>query len=96
VSAACAADTVIAMRLHGLILIYFFVEVLQDPAVSTRLSDTKAAAEVKALDDFYTMLQNDPNRAFYGFVNSVIVYCMLNGLINPTVIFTARQHSLLC
>jgi protein pelota len=41
-------------------------EVLQDPAVTARLSDTKAAAEVKALEDFYTMLQNDPNRAFYG------------------------------
>lgn len=41
-------------------------EVLQDPAVSARLSDTKAAAEVKALEDFYSMLQNDPNRAFYG------------------------------
>jgi len=35
-----------------------------------RLSDTKAAAEVKALEDFYSMLQNDPNRAFYGFVNN--------------------------
>lgn len=41
-------------------------EVLQDPAISVRLSDTKAAAEVKALEDFYSMLQNDPNRAFYG------------------------------
>lgn len=41
-------------------------EVLQDPAISARLSDTKAAAEVKALEDFYSMLQNDPNRAFYG------------------------------
>ena len=46
------------------------IEVLQDPAVSARLSDTKAAAEVKALNDFYSMLQNDPNRAFYGFVNN--------------------------
>lgn len=41
-------------------------EVLQDPVIGARLTDTKAAAEVKALDDFYTMLQNDPNRAFYG------------------------------
>ncbi|XP_013398167.1 protein pelota homolog isoform X2 [Lingula anatina] len=41
-------------------------EVLSDPAVTCRLSDTKASGEVKALDDFYQMLQNDPNRAFYG------------------------------
>ena len=69
------------------VLVQCFVEVLQDPAVTARLSDTKAAAEVKALDDFYTMLQNDPNRAFYGFVNSLTVYYVLNGLLNPTLLF---------
>jgi len=41
-------------------------EVLAEPAVVSRLSDTKAAGEVKALDAFYTMLQNEPDRAFYG------------------------------
>ncbi|RUS80038.1 hypothetical protein EGW08_012208 [Elysia chlorotica] len=41
-------------------------EVLADPAITARLSDTKAAGEVKALDDFYTMLQTDPDRAYYG------------------------------
>lgn len=41
-------------------------EVLSDPAVTARLADTKASGEVKALDDFYQMLQNDPDRAFYG------------------------------
>ncbi|KAK7474489.1 hypothetical protein BaRGS_00034243 [Batillaria attramentaria] len=41
-------------------------EVLSDPAVTARLADTKAAGEVKALDDFYQMLQSDPDRAFYG------------------------------
>ncbi|XP_033627141.1 protein pelota homolog [Asterias rubens] len=41
-------------------------EVLSNPAVSARLSDTKAAGEVKALDSFYQMLQNEPDRAFYG------------------------------
>jgi len=46
----------------------YILEVLQDPAISAKLSDTKAAAEVKALDDFYIMLQNDPNRAFYGYL----------------------------
>lgn len=41
-------------------------EVLQDPSVTARLSDTKAASEVKALQDFYAMMQTDPQRAFYG------------------------------
>jgi len=41
-------------------------EVLTDPAISSRLSDTKATSEVRALETFYTMLQNEPDRAFYG------------------------------
>jgi protein pelota len=41
-------------------------EVLQDPAVLVKMSDTKAAGEVKRLEAFYTMLQCEPARAFYG------------------------------
>lgn len=41
-------------------------EVLQDPAVLARLSDTKAASEVKALEQFYQILQVEPAKAFYG------------------------------
>lgn len=41
-------------------------EVLADPAVVSRVSDTKAASEVRALETFYTILQTDPERAFYG------------------------------
>lgn len=41
-------------------------EVLQDPAVTAKMSDTKAAGEVKALENFYTMLQVEPSKAFYG------------------------------
>ncbi|CAN8017044.1 unnamed protein product [Ixodes persulcatus] len=41
-------------------------EILQDPGVQSKLSDTKAAGEVKALDQFYQVLQNEPSRAFYG------------------------------
>jgi len=41
-------------------------EVLSDPSVASRLSDTKATSEVRALASFYTMLQNEPDRAFYG------------------------------
>lgn len=41
-------------------------EVLQDPAVTAKISDTKAAGEVKALEQFYTILQCEPAKAFYG------------------------------
>jgi len=41
-------------------------EVLQDSAVINKISDTKAAGEVKALENFYTMLQCEPAKAFYG------------------------------
>lgn len=54
-----------------LFLCYYYVfvivtEVLADPAVVSRISDTKAAGEVRALETFYTTLQMDPARAFYG------------------------------
>ncbi|EFA12200.1 protein pelota [Tribolium castaneum] len=41
-------------------------EILQDPAVVNKISDTKAASEVKALEVFYTTLQCEPDKAFYG------------------------------
>lgn len=41
-------------------------EVLQEPAVIAKISDTKAASEVKLLESFYTMLQLEPSKAFYG------------------------------
>ncbi|XP_055644336.1 protein pelota [Toxorhynchites rutilus septentrionalis] len=41
-------------------------EILQDPAVVAKMSDTKAAGEVKALEQFYTTLQCEPSKAFYG------------------------------
>ncbi|XP_063701569.1 protein pelota [Culicoides brevitarsis] len=41
-------------------------EVLQDPAVVAKMSDTKAAGEVKILGQFYTTLQMEPAKAFYG------------------------------
>lgn len=44
----------------------YLAEILQDPAVVAKMSDTKAAGEVKALEQFYTMLQFEPAKAFYG------------------------------
>lgn len=43
-----------------------YAEVLQDPAVLSKMSNTKATGEVKALEQFYTMLQHEPAKAFYG------------------------------
>eukprot|EP01111_Echinosteliopsis_oligospora_P009696 TRINITY_DN2887_c0_g1_i1.p1 TRINITY_DN2887_c0_g1~~TRINITY_DN2887_c0_g1_i1.p1 ORF type:complete len:265 (+),score=76.87 TRINITY_DN2887_c0_g1_i1:287-1081(+) len=42
-------------------------EILASPEVSSKLADTKAAGEVKALDEFYATLRDDPSRAFYGW-----------------------------
>ncbi|KAL2919273.1 Translation factor pelota [Polyrhizophydium stewartii] len=42
-------------------------EVLQEPAIQARLSDTKYAREVRTLEGFYKTLANEPAKAFYGF-----------------------------
>ncbi|KAJ2701964.1 Translation factor pelota [Coemansia sp. IMI 203386] len=42
-------------------------EVMRDPQIRSRLADTKATQEVRAMDDFYQMLNNNPDRAFYGY-----------------------------
>ncbi|CAL8096014.1 unnamed protein product [Calicophoron daubneyi] len=42
-------------------------EVLVDPSIQNRLTNTKAAAEVSALNDFYQMMKSDQSRAFYGY-----------------------------
>lgn len=41
-------------------------EVLMDPAVIAKMADTKASGEVRAMETFYTMLQTEPSKAFYG------------------------------
>jgi len=41
-------------------------EILQDPLVLNRLSDTKAAGEMKLLDQFMQLLNDEPDKAYYG------------------------------
>mmetsp|Transcript_32277 Transcript_32277/g.44770 ORF Transcript_32277/g.44770 Transcript_32277/m.44770 type:complete len:379 (-) Transcript_32277:230-1366(-) len=41
-------------------------DVLSVPAVMERIKDTKAGAEVRALNAFYAMMTSNPARAFYG------------------------------
>lgn len=43
-------------------------EVLTDSAIMGKLVNTKAAAEINALNAFYQMLKVDQSRAFYGCV----------------------------
>ncbi|CAI5445811.1 unnamed protein product [Caenorhabditis angaria] len=42
-------------------------EVLETPQVAARLADTKAQAEVKALNQFLELMSTEPERAFYGY-----------------------------
>jgi len=46
---------------------YSLKDILSDPSLQGKLADTKAAAEVRALNRFYEMMKCDPNRAFYGW-----------------------------
>ncbi|KAK0416753.1 hypothetical protein QR680_012661 [Steinernema hermaphroditum] len=42
-------------------------ELLEQPALASKLSDTKAQAETKALNEFYELMSTEPDRAFYGY-----------------------------
>ncbi|CAJ0564059.1 unnamed protein product, partial [Mesorhabditis spiculigera] len=42
-------------------------EVLEDTKVAARLAETKAQGEVKALKQFFDLMANDPDRAYYGY-----------------------------
>ncbi|KAJ2162286.1 Translation factor pelota [Coemansia sp. RSA 552] len=44
-------------------------EVMRDPQIKARLADTKSAQEARAIDRFYQMLNDDPDRAFYGYAD---------------------------
>ncbi|GFT04209.1 protein pelota homolog [Nephila pilipes] len=76
---ALKADNKIILENKGLFVLvhsssgfkHSLKEVLADPAIANKLADTKAAGEVKCLEQFYTMLMNEPNKAFYG-VNHVL------------------------
>ncbi len=70
-------------------------EVLQDPALQARLSDTKAADEVRALDNFYKTLSNDPLRACYGerHVRTAMEHQAIEQLLISDRLFRARDVS---
>ena len=41
-------------------------EILREPSIQAQMADTKFAQETKALENFFQMLNDDPDRAFYG------------------------------
>lgn len=47
---------------------YSLKDILADPVLQSRLADTKAAEEVKALHQFLELMHTDPDRACYGIV----------------------------
>ena len=49
-------------------------EVLLKDEVAQRLSDTKAAKEVKSLERFQNLLMEDPDRAFYGRSQVILTF----------------------
>ncbi|KAL6977078.1 CDP-diacylglycerol--glycerol-3-phosphate 3-phosphatidyltransferase [Sarracenia purpurea var. burkii] len=53
---------------------YCLREVLDAPNVMNMIKDTKAAQEVRALKEFFTMLSNDPARACYGPKHVEVAY----------------------
>jgi protein pelota len=57
---------------------------MENPSIQNRLADTKAAFEVNTLQKFYDMLNNDPDRAFYGW--SHVNYAAEQGAIMTLLI----------
>ncbi|KAI6187512.1 Protein pelota-like protein [Aphelenchoides besseyi] len=68
-------------------------EVLADPAVANRISDTKAQAEVKALDTFMDLMNNDSARAVYGYnhVNLALSQLAIETLMISDLLFRSRN-----
>jgi protein pelota len=44
-------------------------ELFSDPAIMSRMTDTKVAKEVKVLNKFMRMMDTDPDRAYYGYAH---------------------------
>ena len=68
-------------------------EVLENPAVVSLIADTKAAAEVRALDDFFETLADRPDRALYGPAHVLAAHDMLaiDVLLITDAIFRTRD-----
>ncbi|KAJ2551338.1 Translation factor pelota [Coemansia sp. RSA 1933] len=68
-------------------------EVMRDPQIKARLADTKSAQDARVLDSFYQMLNNDPDRAFYGYsdVRKAADNCAIGTLMVTDELFRAAD-----
>lgn len=48
---------------------YALEELFSDPAIMSRMTDTKVAKEVDVLNKFMRMMDTDPDRAYYGYAH---------------------------
>lgn len=66
----------------------------------SKLADTKAAGEVQALEAFYTALQTEPEKAFYGLkhveraneAQAVAVLLILDSLFTSCDVATRKRY----
>ena len=75
-------------------------EVLAQEEVRSRLADTKAVSEVRALESFFEMLNTDEHRAYYGYnhvraaldMGAVATLLLVDGLFRADHIATRRKY----
>ena len=75
-------------------------EVLADPAVVARMSDTKATRDIKVLDEFYSTLGSEPDKAYYGYdhvvraneMQAIDVLMVTDSLFRSADIPTRRRY----
>jgi len=67
--------------------------VLKDKGVQSQLSETKAAKEVQALQNFYDVLKREPDRAVYGYrhVQACNEQRAIQTLLVSDVLFRSRK-----
>mmetsp|Transcript_16210 Transcript_16210/g.23836 ORF Transcript_16210/g.23836 Transcript_16210/m.23836 type:complete len:411 (-) Transcript_16210:957-2189(-) len=66
-------------------------EVLSDPAIMSKIEDTKVAREVSVLQQFMRMMDTDPDRAYYGYnhVNKAQEALAIDSLLISDKLFRA-------
>eukprot|EP00005_Dracoamoeba_jomungandri_P007467 CAMPEP_0174269536 /NCGR_PEP_ID=MMETSP0439-20130205/41404_1 /TAXON_ID=0 /ORGANISM="Stereomyxa ramosa, Strain Chinc5" /LENGTH=386 /DNA_ID=CAMNT_0015358375 /DNA_START=20 /DNA_END=1180 /DNA_ORIENTATION=- len=74
---------------------YAIKELMQNPEVLEKMQDTKAAAEVRAMEAFYEMMKQDPDRAFYGLsdITQANEKCAIDTLLIVDELFRSQSIS---
>uniref|UniRef100_A0A7E4V8G4 Protein pelota homolog n=1 Tax=Panagrellus redivivus TaxID=6233 RepID=A0A7E4V8G4_PANRE len=68
-------------------------EILSDPATAALLADTAAHEEMKAINEFMDLFNNDPARAFYGYkhVTMANAACAIDTLMVSDALFRSND-----